>query len=257
MLLLRAVQSGDHSQEARANQLANDFLSDAANKSSDRFQVSLVTKQMALQAQHPHERIALANEIEKNARALIAEFPAEPAAYSQLLNAARLADRAKANRIASDLVGMPCSSVVKRAAQTILDQQDMAGRSVAGFQFTTADHAVHRVAEFAGRRIIFCFWATWSKESMAAFPRIKSITLGQDILVDVNLDSDSTIDPGLGAQINPQGLHCTDVRGLAGALAQQLHIDRVPALCVIDSAGILTGVGDLGDLGTLLPPILK
>jgi hypothetical protein len=181
--------------------------------------------------------------LEKTARTLIQEFPAETPGYEALLALSKAAEPAKAEALARELAAADVPAPIRTSAQTLLDRYALVGRRFAEILPASANELKTSLPE--GQPIIVYSWATWGPGSIELGRMIQArrfAALG--ICLDDDLDAARRLqhEAGLGGQ------HVYDEKGRAGEIATPLRFSTAGQIYLVDAQGVIRDVRGGQDL---------
>lgn len=175
--------------------------------------------------------------LEKTARALIQEFPAEMPGYEALLALSRAAEPAKAEALARELAAASAPAPIRASAQTLLDRYALVGRPLADILPATASEL--KTSLPAGQPIIIYSWATWGPGSIELGRMIQARRFAA---AGICLDDDLAAARRLQHEAGLGGQHIYDGKGREGEIATQLKFSTAGQIYLVDAQGVIRDV---------------
>ncbi|HEX2852806.1 MAG TPA: hypothetical protein VHO24_06175 [Opitutaceae bacterium] len=249
--LLDAVDLGAVSEEARATQLGTAYRNDHSHSETDRFHVA--RQMMELEVEKKKLRAeARMDEIDRQADALLPEFPGNAGVFRLYLEVVENGSEATARQVASKILSSSSApATVKDQARTVIERYDLVGKSVA-LDFVSESGTAFKLADKRGKIVIAYVWSGATRASEAAFASITKAIKPEHEVVGINVDKDVAKAKATIAQEKPPGLQYVDERGLGSPVATQLKVVDVPCVYVFKANGELAGFGSTGQLSKLL-----
>ncbi len=207
------------------------YLADPSIPAAERYDISAMHKEARLELRVGMRMEEITDTRLENARALAAEFPYEPRAWTSLLNAARNVSLRSVAEVAAQIVKSPqAPDYVKRGAQLLLDKHALLGKAPAGIDLSSA----------SGRPVLLYFW-TLQQPQFIGFLRLCAEIDGI-ALIGINIDEDETAAREFAAMHSPPGRQFYE--GVGSPAAKRLHVSHFPAMLVLDQNGVLLDYPD-------------
>jgi hypothetical protein len=250
---LQAVQLGGSAHQAKASALAAAYRGDKRIPASDRFDVAVAAESLALapalKAKAVNDRGSLQEDL---ADRLAVEFGDDPVVYHHYVNVMRTNDDATAQRVATKLTLKNSPAQAKaEALKVIASGARNVGKPVT-LTLKKATGTTLTVGAGAGQPTVLFFWSKDTAErDFAALQAVKNSTPAGMKWVYIALGASAQEADATG-KIPFGGEFCAEPLAFASPTAQQFNIIQTPYVCVLDSAGKLSGSGRVAQLTSLL-----
>ena len=242
MALMAAAEKGDLSARPRLNDLAAAVRQDKGLPEHDRFVIASRLNGLAIAETPGLDRAGRLAAYERSAREMVAAFPGEPEPYYSLLALAEdQPDPTLGAHIARDLLAMPAPPEAKARAQILLDREAMVGRAFT-FSFHDSTGNLLSPEQYRGKLVVLYVWTGRSQSSATWVGNLVKQGGDQVVYIGLNFDEDRQNAETLVKVLAPGSVQVYDPTGLAGDTARQLRLTRVPAIYLIDQAGVLQDV---------------
>lgn len=241
--LLTAELVGDHSERSRAAALVSEIRKDKKLSAKERIQIISRSDMVQTQAVG-NDRPALDRAREASARALVSEFPDEPAGYEALLRQAENAiDSVKSKALADELLGSAAPSSIKVSARVLIERAKLLGQNVSSIVGGVLPKE-NAIAAARGRVLILYTWTSSSPGRMEEMRKLSQTAPANVAFAGVCVDMAESAPPSdlPGEQIHAEG-------GLAGPLAKALALSSSLPIYLADANGVLRDVSaERGDV---------
>jgi len=244
---LGAALLDEGAEDARLDGLARAARTDASLPPEARFEVAQLSEMLRNKKHPPKDRAAWLEDKKTTARALIAEFPAVPAAHGLLLQAARLSEGPKAAELAREIMLSSAPAAIKAQAAIIVERQALVGKKLSEItRGVLGAKAVLAPAE--GKPIVLY---TWRPDSDATIDLAKEVSKQAPrgaVVIGINVSSrDGGIPPGKLA-----GTQLYGGRGGDSPLARRLQLVEPGLVYAVDATGVIRSVEAHRDLAAQL-----
>jgi thiol-disulfide isomerase/thioredoxin len=241
-MLQVAIRLGNTSRSDELEKIEAEKLKDPNMSEDERFKVRMQSVQRTLSAKRSGEEADFKKELEKQARALIKEFPKREDGYRLLLSAAQNSDEAKARALAKEIGASDDSGEVKASAEGLLRKLDALGKPL-DIKFTALDGREVDVSKLKGKVVLIDFWATWCGPCVAEVPNVKKAyeklhPKGFEI-VGISFDDDKEKLQKFVSREQMPWPQFFDGEGWGNKFGQRYGINGIPTMWLVDKQGNL------------------
>ena len=243
VMLLRAAEAGDTSNEVRRQRLVDEVRADKLIEARKRCE--LVAREAILGVERKGvrpfaEKLA---DYEAVSRSLAAEFPEVPDSYASLVQIAKhAASDEQEKKILRDVLAMPATAGIKAEARAMLNRHALLGQSLSMLVQPILGEG-NPVEKGAGKRIVVYSWASDNQESIDRARTIAQQARPETVVIGVCLDRiDLSPAKELVAAQSLPGFQVYDWLGRKGELAQQLAMTDPGLVYVTDANAVISTV---------------
>ncbi len=196
----------------------------------------------AVLAKRSVSKEAFYGELEKQARALLKEFPTQEEPYGMLVAVAENAAPEKARAIFKELDGEKVPAEIKAQAKAAATKLDAMGKPL-DIKFKAVDGREVDLAAMKGKVVLVDFWATWCGPCVAELPHVlEAYTKMHDKgfeIVGISLDEDKGKLESFVKEKEIAWPQYFDGQGWKNAVSQKYGINSIPAMWLVDKKGNL------------------
>lgn len=229
-------------QAANLKKAADPTKSEPARPENDPFKKAMAEAIEKIRARRVDGPLGVADELEKQGRALARDFPKEEEPWGMLLNAAAYAPTAKAQELLKDVAENAPSRELKEHAGVQLRKMGAVGKPFA-LAFTAVDGREVDLAKLKGKVVLIDFWATWCGPCIAELPNVKAAYKelhGQGFeILGISLDDDEKALKRFVAKEEMTWPQYFDGLGWKNKISSAHGINSIPAMYLVDKKGVL------------------
>lgn len=196
----------------------------------------------AVSEKRPEGKDAFFAEVEKQARALMKDFPEKPEPYEMLMAVAENASGEKAAALFKELSAENTPAEVRAQAKATAMKRDAVGKPV-DLKFTALDGREIDLAKMKGKVVLIDFWATWCGPCVAEVPNVvatyKKLHEKGFEIVGISLDSEKSALVDFVREKQMPWAQFFDGQGWKNEIGQRFGINSIPAMWLLDKEGKL------------------
>ena len=257
--LMSAQRIGSPTAAKLLAELDVDRLKDAQLPPAQRLEIRMRQVQAEAEALAPKSVTEARDKFEAGARALIKDFPDEPAPWAMLLECVDQGNDAASRGKLSEIAGGKAPAPIKERATGILHRYDSLGKPIE-MKFFAIDGSAVDLASMRGKVVVVQFWATWCTTCVEAMEKIaQSYDSLQKIGVEVigiNLDPDKAKVLKLLKEKGVKWPQFWEEAGNGNRLVREWGIGKLPAMWLIDRNGVLRDLEAQDDLSKKIGAML-